>query len=96
MYKARYSDSEKQEILKERNTTGISVREICEKYGITVQTFYAWRTRLSIPLPTFNSEPGMKLKSELPNPIEEENKTLRRLYINLSEHNYQLAKFLEK
>ncbi len=96
MYKARYSDSEKQEILKERNATGTSVREICEKYGITVQTFYAWRNRLSIPLSTFSSDHETQLKSDLRNPIEEENRTLRRLYINLSEHNYQLAKFLEK
>jgi transposase-like protein len=93
MFKSIYTNSEKREILNERKEKGLSVREICEKYEITVQTFYLWNRK-------FNDNTESNILSTIPeiqgtNP-ETENRILRRLYIDLSAHNYELAKFLEK
>ena len=88
MYKSRFSDAQKQEILAERIESNLSVRAICEKHGITNQTFYTWKRRLENPV---------KLENEVKDAAPEvENRILRRLYIDLSAHNYELAKFLEK
>lgn len=95
MFKSRYSEFEKLEILKERSTNGSSVRAICEKYDITVQTFYSWQRK-------FGGEEQTQLNFEsiitetIGSTPEAENLILRRLYIDLSAHNYKLAQFLEK
>ncbi len=93
MFKSRYSESEKQDIVNDRVVGSLSVREVCEKYDITVQTFYAWQRKLNNRLedPSGNSIPEIIGQSP-----DMENIILRRLYINLSAHNYELAKFLEK
>jgi transposase-like protein len=92
MFKSRYTDPEKCDIIKEHKLNGSSVREVCEKYGITVQTFYLWKRKFQVPEESVvDTIPEVHGKSP-----EAENKILRRLYINLSAHNYELAKFLEK
>lgn len=92
MFKSKYSDAEKYEILNDHKLNGSSVRDVCEKYGITVQTFYLWKRKFQVPEESVvDTIPEVHGKSP-----EAENKILRRLYINLSAHNYELAKFLEK
>jgi len=92
MFRSRFTDLEKREILNERMVNGSSVRAVCEKHGITVPTFYTWQRKL-----TDSSETDLEsipdIQGETP---EAENRILRRLYVDLSAHNYELAKFLEK
>ncbi len=95
MFKSNYSDSEKREILKERMVMGSSVRAICEKHDITVQTFYTWQRKFRC-----EDQARLNFESIIPETLdstpEAENRILRRLYIDLSAHNYKLAQFLEK
>lgn len=95
MFRSRYTDEEKKKILEERILNGLSVRATCEKYGITVQTFYLWQRKLNdVPDHRLELEPLIpEIQGQTP---ELENRILRRLYIDLSAHNYELAKFLEK
>lgn len=94
MFTSKFSKSQKQEIVNERIQEGMSVSDICKKYGITVQTFYQWQKKLSVDPEDGDAE--NQLKEESYNSPEAENRMLRRLYIDLSEHNYKLAKFLNK
>jgi len=92
MFTSRFTESEKQDIVNDRITNRMTVRAVCEKYNITAQTFYTWQRRIScIDQSSLNRFPEIEDQSP-----EDENKILRRLYIDLSAHNYQLAKFLEK
>lgn len=83
MRSSKFDRETKLKILNERKELGISVEEICCKYKISQPTYYNWRREL---LSDDNS--ALELKKE--------NNLLRRLYIDLSEHNYQLAQFLNK
>jgi putative transposase len=57
------------QILKEAET-GISIKELSRKYGITEQTFYRWRNKYG----------GMELKDiHLLKALEKENANLKRL-----------------
>lgn len=90
MFKSKYSDSEKRKIVIESVSSKSSVKEICNKYGITAPTYYLWKKKYEL-----NSEDNISVEDKFQS-IESENKILRNLYINLSAHNYELAKFLEK
>lgn len=81
MRSSKFDRETKLKILNERKELGISVEEICCKYKISQPTYYNWKRAL---------QPHILVSTNL----QEENRTLRRLYIDLSEHNYQLAKFL--
>lgn len=87
MNKSRFSTKEKLKILNEKELENLSVEEICVKHRISAPTYYNWKR---------------KLKTNFENKLDDnidpqtENQTLRRLYVDLSEHNYQLAKFLNK
>lgn len=89
MRKSKFTNDEKIEILKEKEHTNQSIEEICVKYGISFATFYNWKREL------LNRNVEIMVSME-PEVLKKENTTLRNLYINLSEHNYQLAKFLSK
>lgn len=93
MYKSRFSDTQKQDIVNERINSDLSVREICDKYNITVQTFYIWQRKFFGSSVERTEIPGIE---DVQNSPEAENRLLRRLYIDLSAHNYKLAKFLDK
>ena len=89
MRTSRFSNEEKLKILVEQEFEKTSVEEVCVKYGISVPTFYSWKRELAH---------SAELDAQSHNVVElqKENNTLRRLYIDLSEHNYQLAQFLNK
>ncbi len=93
MKETKYDDFQKRNILLEKLTEGTTIRSICHKYNITPPTFYAWKNK-------FGTEQNLSEKPNLTifenSNIERENKILKQLYINLSAHNYELAKFLEK
>lgn len=101
MRSSNFTDEKKRQILIERNREGITVREICKKYKISIPTYYAWRrdyleTENHIPPQGIIALEKFEINQKADVATIEENKTLRRLYINLSAHNYELAKFLEK
>ena len=89
MRKSKFTREEKIEILMEKEHTNKTVEEICVEYGISFPTYYNWKREL------FNRDSEAVLSME-PEDLRKENLILRNLYINLSEHNYQLAKFLSK
>jgi transposase-like protein len=93
MFQSKYDDDQKRRILKERVVEKLTVRAICEKYDITPPTFYSWRYK-------FGNQVRPKEPDNRPinhsDDLETENEVLRQLYINLSAHNYELAKFLNK
>ncbi len=93
MRSSNFTDEKKRQILNERDLEGITVREICKRYRISIPTYYSWKRSLS----GIEEKHSVLIESNGSNQsAESENQTLRRLYINLSAHNYELAKFLEK
>lgn len=91
MFRSRYDDDQKRRILNERVTDKLTIRAICEKYDITPPTFYSWKYKFGNQV-NYSTDP---IADSVPD-LESENEVLRRLYINLSAHNYELAKFLNK
>lgn len=91
MRTSNFTLEEQNHILNEKAMHGTTVRDICKKYGISVPTYYLWKRKLSMPQNISFDQMDRNSPSQ-----ENEIKVLRRLYINLSAHNYELAKFLEK
>lgn len=89
MFRSRYDDDQKRRILNERVVQKLTVRNICEKYNITPTNYYSWRYK-------FGNKILPEESDDHSDNLETENETLRQLYINLSAHNYELAKFLNK
>lgn len=89
MRKSRFTREEKLQILQEREKLNISIEQICVNHNISQPTYYNWKRELSSMLET------LKSPDESGN-LQTENKNLRNLYIDLSEHTYKLAKFLSK
>ena len=95
MRQSNFTDEMKRKIILEHIREKVTVRELSAKHKITPNTFYLWKKALSESTDFIAEEKLGNNQKELID-IDEENKTLRRLYINLSAHNYELAKFLEK
>lgn len=93
MKKLHYSEKEKAKILKQKEELGITAEELCAIYKISIATYYNWKNNDEY---SKNKENHRTTAEQNPIELKRENKTLRHLYINLSEHNYQLAKFLNK
>lgn len=74
MSKKRFTEAEILSIFKEQES-GISIRTICEKYGISEATFYNWKNRY----PTFDSYENRRIKE-----LEEENALLKKMFADLS------------
>lgn len=92
MRSSNFTLEKKKQILNEKILEGISVQEVCKRYRITAPTYYSWRRKIMIS--EINTIPvNENQKNTSP---ENENQILRKLYINLSAHNYELAKFLDK
>lgn len=87
MFHSKFNDDEKRQILKEKKETGVSVEKICRKYSITIQTYYKWKHKF---------ENNAEIHVTIESPLEEQNIKLKKLYFDLSEHNYELAKFLNQ
>ena len=93
MRKSKFSDDRRRQIILEKEQDRLTVQEVCKRYKISVNTFYLWKRMLCNNVDDLESSTRDSLVSDS---MDSENKTLRRLYINLSAHNYELAKFLEK
>ncbi|MBE8398951.1 transposase, partial [Leptospira borgpetersenii serovar Tarassovi] len=66
---------------------GISIPEVCRKYGISGNTFYRWRTKYG----------GMELSDlKRMKTLEEENGKLKKLYAELVLENEAIKMLLEK
>ena len=89
MRKSKFTKEVKIEILLEKENTNKNDEEIFGEDGISFPTYYNWKREL------FNQDSNDSRTLE-PVDLKKENLILRNLYINLSEHNYQLAKFLSK
>lgn len=87
MRTSKFSKEDKLNILFEQYESDMSVEAICAKYEISTPTFYNWKRELS-------KITELDVHSHNLQELQGENNTLRKLYIDLSEHNYKLAKFL--
>lgn len=74
MKKSRFSEQQIAFILKQAED-GTTVEEVCRKSGISIQTYYRWRSKYGGLMPS-----EMKRLKQL----EEENVRLKRLVANLS------------
>ena len=74
MKKSRFSEQQIAFILKQAED-GTTVEEVCRKVGISIQTYYRWRSKYGGLMPS-----EMKRLKQL----EEENVRLKRLVANLS------------
>lgn len=74
MKKSRFSEQQIALILKQAED-GTTVEEVCRKVGISIQTYYRWRSKYGALMPS-----EMKRLKVL----EEENVRLKRLVANLS------------
>ena len=81
MRKSKFSPSQIAKILKEFDN-GKNVEEISREYGISVSTFYKWRTQYA----GLNSKELKRLKE-----LEEENRKLKQMYASLA-LDHELAK----
>lgn len=72
MKKSRYTDQQITTVLNEARS-GISSAEVCRKYGITLKTFYNWRSKFG----GMQSTEVRRTKA-----LEEENAKLKRIVAN--------------
>jgi putative transposase len=86
MRKSDFSDQEILGILNQAETT-ISPKELCKKYGVSVQTFYRWRRQY-----------GARVKSNVQRlkALEDENSRLRKLLVEKELENHRLRAAIEK
>lgn len=89
MRTSKFTNEQKHDILTEQDAKNISVEGICAKHGISIGTFYKWKREVDSVI-----EPDTQMGNN--QELKDQNHKLRRLYMDLSEHNYQLAQFLDK
>ena len=71
MKKSRFTDSQIMDALK-RAVAGIAVPDLCRELGVSTATFYKWRAKYG----GMDTSMMSKLKE-----LEEENRRLRRMYV---------------
>jgi putative transposase len=71
MKKSRFSDSQIMDALK-RVEAGLSVPDVCRELGISVATFYKWRSKFG----GMDTSLMARMKE-----LEEENRRLKKMYI---------------
>lgn len=86
MPRKRYSDDQIAHALRAADQ-GVSVAEVCRKFGITETTFYRWRKRFSSMMPSEIK----RLKQ-----LEEENKRLKTIVADLTLDKTMLQDVLRK
>ena len=94
MRKSEYTDNDKLKIVSEIESTQDSIIKACNRNGISIATYYKWKKLLRANLSETSLISSEQSSDE--SILVEENSTLRKLYINLSAHNYELAQFLDK
>ncbi len=70
MKKSRYTDSQIMDVLK-RVEAGLAVPDLCRELGISVATFYKWRSKYG----GMDTSMMARMKE-----LEEENRRLKRMY----------------
>jgi putative transposase len=86
MKKSRYSEEQIIGVLKEAEV-GISVVELCRKYGISDQTYYNWKAKYA----GMSVNDIRKLKR-----LEDENRRLKHLVADLTLDNQALKSVISK
>lgn len=74
MKKSRFSDEQILKILRQREA-GMKISDLCREHGISVATFYGWRSRHG---------GGEMTETQRLRLIEEENRRLKQLVADLS------------
>ena len=84
--KRRFTDEQIIGILKE-NEGGVSVKELCRKYGMSDATYYKWKSKFS----------GMEVnEARRLRDLEDENRKLKKLVADLSLDKMALEEVLKK
>ncbi len=86
MKRSRFSETQIVSILKEAEK-GMSVVDLCRKYGMSDATFYKWRSRYG----GLEASDLKRLKA-----LEDENSRLKRMYSELSLDHQVLKDVIEK
>jgi len=84
--KSRFSDEQIIGILKEHEA-GITVKELCRKYGMSDATYYKWKARYS----GLEINEARRLRT-----LEDENRRLKKLVADLSLDKMALEEVLKK
>ena len=86
MKRSRYNESQIIGILKEADS-GVLVKDICRKYGISDATYYKWKLKYG----------GLEVSDvRRMRDLEAENSKLKRMYAELSLENQGLKDLLSK
>lgn len=84
--KSRFSDEQIIGILKEHEA-GVTVKELCRKYGMSDATYYKWKAKYS----GLEINEARRLRS-----LEDENRRLKKLVADLSLDKMALEEVLKK
>ena len=86
MKRSKYSESQIVGILKEADS-GVAVKEVCRKYGISDATYYKWKSKYG----------GLEVSYvRRMRELEAENSKLKRMYADLSLENDALKDLISK
>jgi putative transposase len=84
--KGRFSEQQMADALREAEE-GVSIREICRKYGISNSTFYKWKMK-------HNCKNGLDVRHL--QKLEDENRRLKALVADLTLRNQALKQVASK
>jgi putative transposase len=86
MRRSQYSESQIVGILKEADS-GVTVKEVCRKYGISDGTYYKWKSKYG----------GLEVSDvRRMRELEAENAKLKRMYADVSLENQALKDLISK
>lgn len=86
MKRSQYTESQIVGILKEADS-GVAVKEVCRKYGISDGTYYKWKSKYG----------GLEVSDvRRMRELEAENAKLKRMYADVSLENQGLRDLLSK
>jgi putative transposase len=86
MKRSQYTESQIVGILKEADS-GVAVKEICRKYGISDATYYKWKSKYG----------GLDVSDvRRMRELEAENSKLKRMYADVSLENQALKDLISK